>query len=88
MAGINGPIRLTGFSGALDTDSLIKDLMRAERLPLDNILKQKQFTVWQREDYRSMNTALLNLRKAVSDLRLNPTLKLSKRHLLTLIFWR
>lgn len=70
MAGINGPIRLTGFSGALDTDSLIKDLMRAERLPLDNILKQKQFTVWQREDYRSMNTALLNLRKAVSDLRL------------------
>lgn len=69
MASINGPIRLTGFSGALDTDSLIKDLMKAERIPLDNVLKQKQFTLWQREDYRSMNTALLSFRSAVDGLR-------------------
>lgn len=69
MAGINGPIRLTGFSGMLDTDSLIKDLMRAERMPLDNLLRKKQITLWQREDYRSMNTALLSFRTAVNNLR-------------------
>ncbi|MCT1403768.1 flagellar hook protein [Paenibacillus sp. LC231] len=69
MANINGPIRLTGFSGALDTDSLIKDLMKAERMPLDKLLKQKQYTLWKREDYRSMNTSLLSFRNAVNDLR-------------------
>lgn len=69
MAGINGPIRITGFSGTLDTDSLIKDLMRAERMPLDKVLKQKQYTLWKREDYRSMNTALLSFRSAVDGLR-------------------
>ncbi len=63
------PIRLTGFSGMLDTDNLIKDLMKAERIPLSNIQKKKQFTLWQREDYRSMNTALLSFRTAVNDLR-------------------
>lgn len=63
------PIRLTGFSGALDTDTLIKDLMKAERIPLDNVLRKKQLTLWQREDYRSMNTALLSFRTAVNDLR-------------------
>lgn len=53
----------------LDTDSLIKDLMKAERIPLDNVLRKKQFTLWQREDYRSMNTALLSFRSVVNDLR-------------------
>lgn len=69
MASINGPIRLTGFSGVLDTDSLIKDLMKTERMPLERLLKQKQYTLWQREDYRSMNTALLSFRSAVEGLR-------------------
>lgn len=69
MASINGPIRITGFSGMLDTDSLIKDLMKAERMPLDRLLKQKQYTLWQREDYRSMNTALMSFRSAVDGLR-------------------
>lgn len=66
---INGPIRLTGFSGMLDTDSLITRLMQAERLPLNKIQKQKQFTIWQREDYQAMNTALLNFRNTVNNLR-------------------
>ncbi|MBU5670955.1 flagellar filament capping protein FliD [Paenibacillus brevis] len=69
MASINGPIRLTGFSGMLDTDTLIKDLMKAERAPLDKVLKQKQYTLWQREDYRSMNTALLSFRSSLDALR-------------------
>ncbi|MFE4573229.1 flagellar filament capping protein FliD [Paenibacillus chitinolyticus] len=69
MAGVNGPTRLTGFSGQLDTDSLIKKLMQAERIPLDNISRKKQFTLWQREDYRSMNTALLSFRGTLDELR-------------------
>ncbi|MGG3507692.1 flagellar filament capping protein FliD [Paenibacillus lautus] len=66
---INGPIRLTGFSGALDTDSLIAKIMQAERLPLNKVQKQKQFAMWQREDYQAMNTALLSFRNAANSLR-------------------
>lgn len=66
---INGPIRITGFSGTLDTDSLITKLMQAERLPLNKVQKQKQFAMWQREDYQAMNTALLSFRKAANSLR-------------------
>ncbi|WP_068777455.1 flagellar filament capping protein FliD [Paenibacillus sp. FJAT-26967] len=69
MAGISGPTRLTGFSGQLDTDSLVKKLMDTERVPLNTLQKKKQLTLWQREDYRSMNTSLLTLRKAMNELR-------------------
>ncbi|MFC9778623.1 flagellar filament capping protein FliD [Paenibacillus chitinolyticus] len=69
MAGVSGPTRLTGFSGQLDTDSLIKKLMDTEKVPLNNLLKKKQMTLWQREDYRTMNTSLLSLRKTIDDLR-------------------
>ncbi|WHX48718.1 flagellar filament capping protein FliD [Paenibacillus woosongensis] len=66
---INSPIRITGFSGTLDTDSLITKLMQAERVPLDKVLKSKQFTIWQREDYQAMNTALLSFRNSINNLR-------------------
>ena len=66
---MTSPIRLTGFSGALDTDSIIKKLMQTERVPLDKILKQQQTTLWQREDYQTMNTALLSFRNTLNNLR-------------------
>lgn len=66
---INGPIRITGFSGTLDTDSLITKLMQAERVPLNKIQKNKQYTVWQREDYQAMNTALSSFQNTVRNLR-------------------
>jgi len=68
MAGIT-PTRLTGFSGTLDTESIIKKLMNTERLPLENILKKKQLAVWKREDYMSMNKQLLSFRNTVNELR-------------------
>ncbi|MEC0244671.1 flagellar filament capping protein FliD [Paenibacillus chitinolyticus] len=69
MAGISGPTRLTGFSGQLDTDGIIKKLMDTEKVPLNNLVKKKQMTLWQREDYRSMNTSLLALRNTMNELR-------------------
>ncbi|MFB5674708.1 flagellar filament capping protein FliD [Paenibacillus terreus] len=68
MASIS-PTRLTGFSGALDTESIVQKLMTAERLPLDKILKTKQLALWKREDYQTMNTKLLSFRNTVNQLR-------------------
>ncbi|MFD7524831.1 flagellar filament capping protein FliD [Paenibacillus chitinolyticus] len=68
MAGIT-PTRLTGFSGTLDTDSIIKNLMKAESVPLNNIQKKKQFMLWEREDYQTMNSTLLSFRNTINTLR-------------------
>lgn len=52
--------------------------MKAERLPLDNLMKKKQLALWQREDYRSMNTKLLSFRNAINDLRFESNFESSK----------
>ncbi|MDK8181636.1 flagellar filament capping protein FliD [Paenibacillus sp. UMB4589-SE434] len=78
MAGVNGPMRLSGFSGQLDTTNIIKDLMKAESIPLDKITRKKQFLMWQREDYRSMNTALISFRNAINDLRFESNFETTK----------
>ncbi|MGO0063598.1 flagellar filament capping protein FliD [Brevibacillus fluminis] len=62
----------TGVSG-LDIDSLVKQLMTAERAPLDKLKQQKQQLDWQRTDYRDMNTLLSGLRDAASKMRLQST---------------
>ncbi|MBM6616316.1 flagellar hook-associated protein 2 [Bacillus sp. RD4P76] len=45
----------------MDIDTLVKDLMKAERMPLDKLVQKKQILEWQRDDYRSMNTLLKEL---------------------------
>ncbi|WP_028543964.1 flagellar filament capping protein FliD [Paenibacillus taiwanensis] len=73
MPGVGGPIRLSGLSSNMDIDKLVSDLMRAERQPLDKLHRQKQSVVWQREDYRSANTAFLNFRLAADEIRFEKT---------------
>ncbi|PKG22106.1 flagellar cap protein FliD [Niallia nealsonii] len=45
----------------MDIDSLVEQLMTAERVPLDKIEQKKTYTEWQRDDYREMNSLLLDL---------------------------
>jgi flagellar hook-associated protein 2 len=54
-------IRISGFSG-LDIDSLVSDLMKAKRAPLDKLNQQKTKLEWQREQYRSINAKLVDFR--------------------------
>src|SRR3954452_15255353 len=57
MAGL----RISGLASGMDIDSIVTDLMKAERIPLDKIQQKKTYTEWQRDDYRTMNTALSEL---------------------------
>ena len=57
MAGL----RISGLASGMDIDSIVSDLMKAERMPLDKITQKKTYTEWQRDDYRTMNTALSEL---------------------------
>jgi len=54
-------IRISGFSG-LDIDTLVSDLMKAKRAPLDKLNQQKTRLEWQRDQYRSINAKLVDFR--------------------------
>jgi len=63
-------MRISGLSSGIDTEGLIKDLMNAERIPMDRVFRQKVKAEWKRDAYRDINTKLLQLRNKVWDLRL------------------
>lgn len=60
-------MRISGLASGIDTESMIKELMNAHRIPLDKITKKKQYTEWQRDDYRSVNRTLYNFRSLTND---------------------
>ncbi len=47
-------MRITGISSGLDTDQMIKDLMKAEAMKLDKVNQDKQYVQWQQESYRDI----------------------------------
>lgn len=54
--------RISGLASGLDTDQMVKDLMRAERIPLDKLYQKKQLAEWKRDDYRSITNLLRGLK--------------------------
>ncbi|MHB1126196.1 MAG: flagellar filament capping protein FliD [Bacillota bacterium] len=71
-------LRIGGLASGMDIDSIVKELMRAERTPLDKIFREKQVLQWTREDYRSINTSLASLRDQVFNIKLQSSF-LSKK---------
>jgi flagellar hook-associated protein 2 len=53
-----GSIRIGGIASGMDIDSLVSELMKVERAPLDKMLQNKQLLEWKRDDYREMNKLL------------------------------
>lgn len=51
-------MRIGGLASGIDTESIIKDLMKAERIPLDKVTQKKQYFEWQLNDYRTANRDL------------------------------
>ncbi|MFC4322483.1 flagellar hook-associated protein 2 [Litchfieldia salsa] len=54
-------MRIGGLASGMDIDTLVLDLMKAQRIPLTKLTQKKQVFEWQRDDYRSMNTLLKDL---------------------------
>ncbi|SEU14360.1 flagellar filament capping protein FliD [Paenibacillus sp. NFR01] len=55
-------MRISGISSGLDVDSIVKQLMTAQRVPLDKLNQQKQVLQWQRDNYREINSKLVDFR--------------------------
>lgn len=60
-------MRVAGLATGMDTESIIRDMMAAQRMPLDKITQKKQFLEWQLDDYRSINRDLTSFRDNTFD---------------------
>ncbi|MEK5071426.1 flagellar hook-associated protein 2 [Sporosarcina sp. FSL K6-1508] len=60
-------MKISGLATGMDTESIIKDLMQANRIPLDKITQKKQYLQWQLDDYRSINRNLKTTSNKVFD---------------------
>ncbi|MDF2902976.1 MAG: hypothetical protein K0S25_614 [Bacillus sp. (in: firmicutes)] len=54
--------RITGFSTGMDTDAIVKKLMNAESISLNNLKQKQQKQTWLSDTYRQLNTDLLAFR--------------------------
>ncbi|MDN4606825.1 flagellar hook-associated protein 2 [Sporosarcina highlanderae] len=60
-------MRISGLATGMDTEQIIKDMMKAHRLPLEKITQKKQYLEWQMDDYRSVNRNITDLKYKVTD---------------------
>ncbi len=51
--------RISGFASGLDIDSVVKQLMQAEKKPLDKLNQSRQLLEWKRENYREVSTKVI-----------------------------
>jgi flagellar hook-associated protein 2 len=55
-------LRIGGLASGLDTDQLIRDLMNANRIPVNKLKQDRQLLVWKRDAYKEINSKLLDFR--------------------------
>ncbi|MFD1776629.1 flagellar filament capping protein FliD [Paenibacillus rhizophilus] len=55
-------LRVSGIVSGIDTDSIVKQMMTAKRMPLDKLTQRKQVMEWQRDNYREINSKLVDFK--------------------------
>jgi len=73
MNSIYSNLRIGGLASGIDTDSMVKDLMKAKRIPVDKLKQDQQILKWQQEDYREINKTLRGFRDKVFNMKLQST---------------
>ena len=60
-------MRITGLASGIDTEEMIQNLMKAERVKVDRVEQDRQTVLWRQEAYNSLNkdfaNFILNTRK-------------------------
>ncbi len=51
-------MRIGGIASGMDTQQIIKDLMRAERMPMDRLFQRKEWAEWRRDSLRDVNLTI------------------------------
>lgn len=74
---INSNFRISGLASGLDTEQMVRDLMRVERIPLTRLEQQKQLAQWRQEAYREFINTLRTFREKFFDIAKRSTYLLS-----------
>lgn len=53
-------LRISGIASGMDTESMVRDLMKAERMRLDKYTQSKQLNQWRQEQYNNANKDFAN----------------------------
>jgi len=57
----------------MDIESIVKQLMQAEKMPLNKLFQDRQLWEWRQEEYREVNNLLRGLRDLTFNLKLQST---------------
>lgn len=60
-------VRISGLASGMDIDSIVSDMMKIKRIPLNKLNQKKQLLEWQRDDYREINTLLSSFDRFLFD---------------------
>lgn len=66
-------MRVSGLATGMDIYSIVNDLMRVRRMPVDKLSQQRQILQWEQEDLRSINNSLRTFQDKSFDMRLQKT---------------
>ncbi|WP_276661780.1 flagellar cap protein FliD N-terminal domain-containing protein, partial [Syntrophomonas wolfei] len=67
------PLQISGLVSGMDTESIIKDMMKAKLAQVDKVKQQRQILEWKRDSYRDTNMKIFNFRNSILDLKLEST---------------
>lgn len=67
--------RITGMYSGLDTDALIEDMLKANKVPLNNYQREKTEVEWQRETLIDLNSQLLEYQNLANDMQKEDSFK-------------
>ncbi len=70
---MSGTLQIGGLASGLDTKSIIDELMKVERQPLERLEERKSTYELKKEALKEINSSLLNLYNSVSKLTLEST---------------
>lgn len=69
----NSGNRTFGLASGINVDSIVSQLMQAASVPLVQMEQQRQLLEWKQDDYRSMNSLLLDLQTSTFNMSLQST---------------
>ncbi|MDR7235690.1 flagellar filament capping protein FliD [Neobacillus drentensis] len=75
---VNLTTHISGLASGLDTEKLISDMMKVNKIPLDKLQQSKTLNSWKTDAYREINTKIASFRDAMQDLRLQGTFNAQK----------
>lgn len=67
ISGFTSKMRMTGLSG-FDTESIVAELMKAERMPLDTLKQKRTIVEWRQEAYREISSSLIGFKSKFFDI--------------------